>query len=414
MHLFRVNTDFAAPYRCSSIHSRIGTPLCRSRCGLIQAHEDEHGLLSWRSRPPEYPTQSRRSRRTASEPGHAGRGSAHHFAQRDRLGCRAGRRGGGLGHPAPAQHAGARDRHCHSRSRHGRQSKCHFTIHWRRDLVDPFRYSGLSGRRLRGRATVRAAQGGDRGLAWPHRLGLYHVDDLLPAQLDRRRGAGWGLQHGQWCDRRPWPHGCNYRGRWAPALSQMADPMAAIESSVRDASGGNDPAALRDAAVTAMRAVLTGDQAQAQEARERAAAAIARAQNIPIEDARTQVTGYEQQYRQTVEQARQQATEAADTAATVVSRGALFGFFALALWCRGGLVRRARGCGLSDPDRPHSAGAASGERRVALAVKQRHPHGRRVTLRPASQSQFPMEQRPYSPSSRVPPLAAPSVIEHRQ
>ena len=120
-------------------------------------------------------------------------------------------------------------------------------------------------------------------------------------------------------------------GAAAPALSQMADPMAAIESSLRDASGGNDPAALRDAAVTAMRAALTGDEAQAQEARERAAAAIARAQNIPIEEARNQVTGYEQQYRQTVEQARQQATEAADTAATVVSRGALFGFFALAL-----------------------------------------------------------------------------------
>ena len=128
-------------------------------------------------------------------------------------------------------------------------------------------------------------------------------------------------------------------GAAAPALSQMADPMAAIEGSLREATGGNDPAALRDAAVTAMRAVLTGDAAQAQEARERAAAAIARAQNIPIEEARTQVTSYEQQYRQTVEQARQQATEAVDAAATVVSRGALFGFFALALvQSRPGLV----------------------------------------------------------------------------
>jgi hypothetical protein len=120
-------------------------------------------------------------------------------------------------------------------------------------------------------------------------------------------------------------------GAAAPALSRVADPMAAIETSVRDASGGNDPAALRDAAVTAMRAALTGDEAQAQEARERAAQALAKAQNIPIEQARTQVTGYEQQYRQTVERARQQATQAADAAARVVSRGALFGFFALAL-----------------------------------------------------------------------------------
>ena len=100
---------------------------------------------------------------------------------------------------------------------------------------------------------------------------------------------------------------------------------------MRDASGGNDPAALRDAAVTAVRAALTGDQAQAQQARERAAQAIARAQNIPVEEARSQVAGYEQQYRQAVDQARQQAAEAADAAARVVSRGALFGFFALAL-----------------------------------------------------------------------------------
>jgi hypothetical protein len=117
----------------------------------------------------------------------------------------------------------------------------------------------------------------------------------------------------------------------APALSQAADPFAAIERSVREASGGDDPAALRDAAVTAVRGMLTGDPAQAQEARERAAQAVARAQNVPIEQAREQVAGYEQQYRQTVDEARRQATEAADAAARVVSRGALFGFFALAL-----------------------------------------------------------------------------------
>jgi hypothetical protein len=117
----------------------------------------------------------------------------------------------------------------------------------------------------------------------------------------------------------------------APALSQAADPFAAIERSVREASGGDDPAALRDAAVTAVRGMLTGDPAQAQEARERAAQAVARARNVPIEQAREQVAGYERQYRQTVDEARRQATEAADAAARVVSRGALFGFFALAL-----------------------------------------------------------------------------------
>ncbi len=73
----------------------------------------------------------------------------------------------------------------------------------------------------------------------------------------------------------------------APNLSRVTDPFSSIEQSVRGATGGNDPAALRDAAVTAVRAALTGNQQQAQEARERAAQALARAQNTPIEQART-------------------------------------------------------------------------------------------------------------------------------
>ncbi|KAB0268035.1 hypothetical protein [Microvirga brassicacearum] len=117
----------------------------------------------------------------------------------------------------------------------------------------------------------------------------------------------------------------------APGLTQVTDPFSTIEQAVRNATGGNDPAALRDAAVAAVRAALTGNPAQAQEARERAAQALARAQNIPIEQARSQVQLYEQQYRQRMDQVRQQATQAADVAAEAVSRGALFGSIALIL-----------------------------------------------------------------------------------
>jgi hypothetical protein len=113
----------------------------------------------------------------------------------------------------------------------------------------------------------------------------------------------------------------------APALSRTADPLAAIEQQIRDASGGTDPAALRDSAVAAVRAMLTGDQAQANQARERAVQALARAQNISPDEARSRITQIEQQYREAAAQARQ----AADQAARVVSRGALFGFFALLL-----------------------------------------------------------------------------------
>jgi uncharacterized membrane protein YdfJ with MMPL/SSD domain len=75
----------------------------------------------------------------------------------------------------------------------------------------------------------------------------------------------------------------------------------------------------------------TGDQQKAQEARERAAQAIARAQDIPIEQARTQVQQYEQQYRQAADEAKRQATEVADATAKAVSRGALFGSISLLL-----------------------------------------------------------------------------------
>src|SRR5919112_849113 len=113
----------------------------------------------------------------------------------------------------------------------------------------------------------------------------------------------------------------------APALAQNPDPFAAIEQQVRGASGGNDPAQLRDTAVTSLRAMLTGDQAQAQQARDRATDALARAQNIPPDEALNRVAQYEQQYRQTVDRAKQ----AADTAAKGVSTAALLGALGLIL-----------------------------------------------------------------------------------
>jgi flagellar biosynthesis/type III secretory pathway protein FliH len=111
----------------------------------------------------------------------------------------------------------------------------------------------------------------------------------------------------------------------APAVASGNNPFADIEQRIRSATGGADPAAARDAAVGAVRALVTGA------AREQAAAALAQAQNIPIEQAREQVAQYEQQYRQAVEQAKQKAAAAADTAAKAATRAALFSVLALAL-----------------------------------------------------------------------------------
>jgi hypothetical protein len=117
----------------------------------------------------------------------------------------------------------------------------------------------------------------------------------------------------------------------APALSRTADPFSDIERSLRNAAGAADPMALRDAAVTAMRAALTGDPKQTQDARERAAQAIAKSQNVSIDEARSHVARYEQQFRQAIDEAKQRAASAAEAAATATSRGALFGVFALIL-----------------------------------------------------------------------------------
>jgi hypothetical protein len=116
----------------------------------------------------------------------------------------------------------------------------------------------------------------------------------------------------------------------APNLARVADPFTSIEQSVRGASG-NDPTATRDAAVAAVRGLLTGNQQQAEEARTKAAEALAKAQNIPADQARTQIQQYEQQYHQTVERAKQEATEAADVAAKAVSRAALLAALSLLL-----------------------------------------------------------------------------------
>lgn len=121
----------------------------------------------------------------------------------------------------------------------------------------------------------------------------------------------------------------------APAASQITDPFGSIERAIRDASGGNDPAALRDAAVSAMRSALSGDAAQQQQAREMAAQALARAQNISVDEARAKVADYETQFRRGADEAKRQAAQVAEAASKTVTRGALFAALALLL---GGLA----------------------------------------------------------------------------
>ena len=86
----------------------------------------------------------------------------------------------------------------------------------------------------------------------------------------------------------------------APIIAE-ANPLDAIENQVR--ASGNDPEALNAAATNAIRALVTGDEAGADEARGQAAQALATARGIPLDQAQQQVAQMEEQYHQTVDQA---------------------------------------------------------------------------------------------------------------
>lgn len=115
----------------------------------------------------------------------------------------------------------------------------------------------------------------------------------------------------------------------APSLPQAGDMMPDIERQIK--SSGQDPAQLRDTAVNAVRAALTGDKAQQQQAADRAAEALAQAQGIPVDQAKAQVQRYQQQYVQALADTKVKAAEIAKATAKAGSRGALIAFFALVL-----------------------------------------------------------------------------------
>ncbi|GEP11233.1 PhnA-like protein [Methylobacterium gnaphalii] len=148
----------------------------------------------------------------------------------------------------------------------------------------------------------------------------------------------------------------------APSLSKISDPFSGIENRVRSGANGQDPAALKDAAVSAMRAAVTGDDAQQSEATERAAQALAKAQNIPVEQARTQVQQYSQQFKDAAAKAKEQAKQAADATARAASQAALYGALALIL---GGLAAYFGGRGAAvDPTVTRTTGTTAAQRRA--------------------------------------------------
>lgn len=117
----------------------------------------------------------------------------------------------------------------------------------------------------------------------------------------------------------------------APSLSKISNPLDGIEQKVREQAAGQDPQAARDAAVSAVRAVLTGDPAQKEQAKTRAADALAKAQGIAPDQAKAQIDDYQRQYEQAVTTAKQKAEAAAAAAKSTATQGAFYAALALIL-----------------------------------------------------------------------------------
>lgn len=115
----------------------------------------------------------------------------------------------------------------------------------------------------------------------------------------------------------------------AGQVAEDVNPLDMIENQV--SATGADPEALNAAAVNAIRALVTGDEAEADQARQQAAEALAAARGIPVDQATEQVQQIEERYQQAVERVQNRATQAADAAAAAVSTASIAAFIALVL-----------------------------------------------------------------------------------
>ncbi len=98
----------------------------------------------------------------------------------------------------------------------------------------------------------------------------------------------------------------------------------------------------QDDIMTYVRASVSGDQAAASAARDRAVDGLAKTANISPDEARARLQQAEQQARQTADQVKQKAQQAAEVTRKSLASAGIFGFIALALgaaaaWFGGGL-----------------------------------------------------------------------------
>ncbi len=115
----------------------------------------------------------------------------------------------------------------------------------------------------------------------------------------------------------------------------------ALQGQIQRLVNPNGAQSAQDNIVAYMRASISGDQAGAAAARDRAVDSLAKTANISPDEARTRLQQAEQQARQGADQVKQKAQQAAEATRKGVASAGIFGFVALALggvasWFGGG------------------------------------------------------------------------------
>lgn len=115
----------------------------------------------------------------------------------------------------------------------------------------------------------------------------------------------------------------------------------ALQAQVKRLTNPDAAQTAQDDIMTYVRASVSGDQAAAAAARDRAVDALAKTANISPDDARARLQQVEQQARQTADQVKQKAQQAAEVTRKSVASAGIFGFIALAVgaiagWFGGG------------------------------------------------------------------------------
>lgn len=166
-------------------------------------------------------------------------------------------------------------------------------------------------------------------------MGRDHPRCSVPADLGGRRPHRRRLlgrdQHAR---RRRLPRR-RHRADSGPGCRAVAvedlEPLRRDRAVGSNQAAGQDPQAAKDAAVAAIRALFTGDPAQKAQAENRAADALAKAQGIPVDQAKTQIQDYKKQYDETIATAKVKAEAAAVAAKSAATQGAFYGALALIL-----------------------------------------------------------------------------------